>query len=202
MQELRHKNRSAVRGGGIKPWRQKGTGRARAGTIRSPYGGKVVLHLLHSRVVTIRKLIKRCTEAHCAILSELIRTERFIVIESLTLEAIETKDFLKKLETLKIADNERVLMITDAVDENLYLASRNLPMVDLRDVAAVDPVSLVGAESSNHCNRSEVARWCRDGDARRQYKDGCHADSTDCDGRRFALCYSRRRSHSGCRSCC
>lgn len=139
------KTRAEVSGGGIKPWRQKGTGRARAGTIRSPLwrkGGVVFAAKPRSYEQKVNKKMYR--GALRAILSELIRADRLVIIESLDIETPKTKDFLKKLETLKI--NENVLIITDAVNENLYLASRNLPTVELRDVAAIDPVSLVGTD--------------------------------------------------------
>lgn len=140
------KNRSAVRGGGIKPWRQKGTGRARAGTIRSPIwrkGGVTFAAQPRSYEQKVNKKMYR--GALRSILSELIRAERLLVVESFALDTPKTKDFLKKLELLKISNH--LLLITDAVEENLYLAARNLPFVDIRDVAAVDPASLVGTEN-------------------------------------------------------
>lgn len=139
------KNRSAVSGGGIKPWRQKGTGRARAGTIRSPIwrkGGVTFAAEPRSYDQKVNKKMYR--GALRSIVSELIRAERLLIVESFELETPKTKDFIKKLDTLKL--NDRLLIITESVDENLYLASRNLARVDIRDVAAVDPVSLVGSE--------------------------------------------------------
>jgi large subunit ribosomal protein L4 len=139
------KNRAAVRGGGIKPWRQKGTGRARAGTIRSPIwrkGGVTFAAQPRSYEQKVNKKMYR--GAIRAIFSELVRADRLVAIDSLDLDTHKTKDFLKKLDSLKISDN--VLIITDNVEENLYLATRNLSHVNIRDVAAIDPVSLVGTE--------------------------------------------------------
>lgn len=139
------KNRSAVSGGGIKPWRQKGTGRARAGTIRSPIwrkGGVTFAAQPRSYEQKVNKKMYR--GALRSILSELLRTDRLVIVEDIELETHKTKSFLEKMETLKIG--KEVLVITAAVNENLYLATRNLPNVDVRDVAAIDPVSLVGNE--------------------------------------------------------
>lgn len=139
------KTRSQVSGGGIKPWKQKGSGRARAGTIRSPLwrkGGVTFAAVPRSYEQKVNKKMYR--GALRSIFSELARTERLMVVESLVLETPKTKEFIKKLESLKI--NEKVLIITDAVEENLYLAARNLIAVDVRDVAAMDPAALVGNE--------------------------------------------------------
>jgi len=140
------KTRAEVRGGGIKPWNQKGSGRARAGTIRSPIwrkGGVVFAAKPRSYEQKVNKKMYR--GAIRSILSELIRADRLFVVESLTTETPKTKDFIKRLEELKIAGN--VLVISDAVEKNLYLAARNLPNVDVRDVPAVDPAALVGSEN-------------------------------------------------------
>jgi large subunit ribosomal protein L4 len=139
------KNRSAVSGGGIKPWRQKGTGRARAGTIRSPIwrkGGVTFAAQPRSYEQKINKKMYR--GALRSIISELIRTERLSIVESFTVETPKTKDFIKKLDGFNL--NDRLLIITEAVEENLYLAARNLPKVDVCDVAAINPASLVGTE--------------------------------------------------------
>jgi large subunit ribosomal protein L4 len=139
------KNRAAVRGGGIKPWRQKGTGRARAGTIRSPLwrkGGVTFAAQPRSFEQKINKKMYR--GALRSILSELIRADRFLIIESFVLETLKTKDFLKKLASLQLTGH--LLIITEAVEENLYLAARNISTVDIRDVAALDPAALVGSE--------------------------------------------------------
>lgn len=139
------KTRSEVSGGGIKPWRQKGTGRARAGTTRSPIwrkGGVTFAAKPRSYEQKVNKKMYR--GAIRSILSELIRLERLMVVESFSVDSPKTSNLLKQLAELKIGNN--VLIISDSVDENLYLASRNLPYVDIRDVAAVDPVSLVRTE--------------------------------------------------------
>ena len=136
-----HKSRSDVRGGGRKPWRQKGTGRARAGTIRSPIwrGGGVTFAARpqdHSEKVD-RKMYRGALQC---ILSELIRQDRLVACESFAISAPKTKGLLEELKKLELDD---VLIVTEAVDENLYLASRNLKKVDVRDVQGVDPVSLL-----------------------------------------------------------
>jgi large subunit ribosomal protein L4 len=140
------KTRSEVSGGGIKPWRQKGTGRARAGTTRSPIwrkGGVTFAAKPRSYEQKVNKKMYR--GAIRSILSELIRMERLVVVESLTLETPKTKSFIDMLAKLEI--KQTVLIITDAVEENLYLASRNLRSVDICDVSAMDPASLVGSET-------------------------------------------------------
>lgn len=139
------KTRSEVSGGGAKPFRQKGTGRARAGTIRSPIwrkGGKVFAAKPRSYEQKVNKKMYR--GAIRSILSELIRLERLVVVDSFQSESPKTKDLLTKLKDLNLGEN--VLIITEAVDENLYLAARNLPAVEVRDVVAIDPVCLVGTE--------------------------------------------------------
>lgn len=139
------KNRAAVSGGGSKPWKQKGTGRARAGTTRGPIwrkGGVAFAAQPRSYEQKVNKKMYR--GAVRSIISELIRMDRWLVVESLVVESPKTKDFIKQLTTLNI--NEKVLIITEAVEENLYLAARNLGHVDVIDVAAVDPASLVGSE--------------------------------------------------------
>ncbi len=138
------KNRSDVRGGGRKPWRQKGTGRARAGTIRSPIwrsGGVTFAACPQDHSQKVNKKMYRA--AIRCIFSELVRQERLVVVENLALEAPKTKEMAAKLKELDLSN---VLMISEEVDQNLYLAARNLPHVDVRDVAAIDPVSLVGFE--------------------------------------------------------
>ncbi len=135
------KSRSDARGGGRKPWRQKGTGRARAGTIRSPIwrGGGVTFAARpqdHGEKVN-RKMYRGALQC---ILSELIRQERLVACESFSLDAPKTKGLIHALKKLEL---DNVLIVSDSVDENLYLASRNLKSVDVRDVQAVDPVSLL-----------------------------------------------------------
>ncbi|PMR74235.1 50S ribosomal protein L4 [Billgrantia endophytica] len=135
------KNRSDVRGGGKKPWRQKGTGRARAGTIRSPLwrSGGVTFAARpqdHSQKVN-RKMYRAAMRA---ILSELVRQERLVAIDEFTVDAPKTKQLVAKLNELGL---EKALIVTEEVDEKLYLAARNIPNVDVVDVAAADPVSLI-----------------------------------------------------------
>lgn len=138
------KTRSEVSGGGKKPWRQKGTGRARAGTIRSPIwraGGVTFAAKPRDHEQKINKKMYR--GALRCILSELARQDRLVVVEEFTLDAPKTKALVAKLAQFDISN---VLIVTEDVSENLYLASRNLHKVDVRDVAGIDPVSLVGAE--------------------------------------------------------
>jgi large subunit ribosomal protein L4 len=138
------KTRSEVSGGGAKPWRQKGTGRARAGTTRGPIwrSGGVTFAAKpqdHSQKVN-RKMYRGAIKS---ILSELVRQERLVVVESFTVETPKTKELVAKLNGLELKD---VLIITPEVDENLFLSARNLYKVDVRDVDGIDPVSLVGFE--------------------------------------------------------
>jgi len=135
------KNRAAVSGGGKKPWRQKGTGRARAGTIRSPIwrSGGVTFAAQpqdHSQKVN-RKMYRAALRT---IKSELARQERLVVVESLDLEQPKTKLLLEQLGGYGV---DNALIVSAEVNENLYLASRNLHKVDVRDVDGVDPVSLI-----------------------------------------------------------
>ena len=138
------KNRAAVRGGGKKPWRQKGTGRARAGTIRSPIwrSGGVTFAAQpqdHSQKVN-RKMYRAALRS---IMSELARQDRLMVVESLDVDEPKTKLLVKQLGDYGV---DNVLIVTSEVGENLYLAARNLHKVDVRDVDGVDPVSLIGYE--------------------------------------------------------
>jgi len=140
-----HKNRAAVRGGGAKPWRQKGTGRARAGTIRSPLwrgGGKTFAATNQDHSKKMNKKMYRA--AMQAILSELVRQDRLVVVEEFKVDSPKTKDLLKKLNGIGINDN--VLLVTEDDDVNLYLAARNLGKVDVEDVAGLNPVNLVGSD--------------------------------------------------------
>ena len=136
------KNRAAVRGGGKKPWRQKGTGRARAGTIRSPIwvgGGRTFAAQPRDHSQKINRKMYRA--AMCTILSELARQDRLVVVESFVIDEPKTKLLVAQLASF---DTPEALIITEELDANLYLASRNIPKVDVRDVSGVDPVSLVG----------------------------------------------------------
>lgn len=138
------KNRSAVRGGGKKPWKQKGTGRARAGTIRSPIWRKGGVTFAAKNQDYSKKVNKKSYKAAIrCILSELIRQERLLVIEPFLINMPKTKELLTKLKPLGISD---VLLVLDTVDENLYRAARNLTTVDVCDTAAVNPVSLLSFE--------------------------------------------------------
>lgn len=138
------KTRAEVRGGGAKPWRQKGTGRARAGTIRSPLwrgGGKVFAAVPqdHSQKVN-KKMYKGAMQS---ILSELIRQNRLIVVEKIEMMQPKTQDLLKKLKDLGLTNPMGALIVTHEWDSNLYLSARNIPKVDVRQAPNVDPVSLV-----------------------------------------------------------
>ncbi|MCC6077475.1 50S ribosomal protein L4 [Pseudomonas sp. GCM10022188] len=133
--------RAEVRGGGKKPWRQKGSGRARAGSSRSPIwrsGGVTFAAKPQDHSQKLNKKMYRA--ALRSILSELVRQERLIVVEDFAVEAPKTKALVSKLGGLGLND---VLIVTEAVDENLYLAARNLPHVDVRDAQGSDPVSLI-----------------------------------------------------------
>ncbi|ABU69732.1 50S ribosomal protein L4 [Vibrio campbellii] len=135
------KTRSEVSGGGAKPWRQKGTGRARAGTIRSPIwrtGGVTFAAKSQDHSQKVNKKMYR--GAMKSILSELVRQERLIVVDNFSVEAPKTKELVAKLKELELTD---ALIVTSEVDENLFLAARNLYKVDARDVAGIDPVSLI-----------------------------------------------------------
>ncbi|GAA6184880.1 MAG: 50S ribosomal protein L4 [Aliiglaciecola sp.] len=138
------KTRSEVRGGGKKPWRQKGTGRARAGTIRSPIwvgGGRAFAAKPQDHSQKVNKKMYR--GAIRSILSELVRQDRLIVVEKFGVDAPKTKALIAKLDELELND---VLIVTSEVEENLFLAARNLYKVDVRDVQGIDPVSLIAFE--------------------------------------------------------
>lgn len=138
------KNRSSARGGGAKPWRQKGTGRARAGTIRSPIwvgGGRTFAAQTrdHSQKVN-RKMYRSAIRS---MLSELVRQDRLVVIDTLELEAPKTKLLVQKLKEFGL---DSALIVIEAFDEKVFLAARNLHDVDVLDATALDPVSLVRFE--------------------------------------------------------
>lgn len=138
------KNRSAVQGGGKKPWRQKGTGRARAGTIRSPIwrGGGVTFAAKpqdHSKKVN-KKMYRGAMRS---IISELVRQERFICVDEFDVAESKTKLVKEKLESLGLED---VLVVTEELTENLYFGIRNLPKADVIDTNEIDPYSLIGFE--------------------------------------------------------
>ncbi len=138
------KTRSEVRGGGKKPWRQKGTGRARAGTIRSPIwvgGGRAFAAKPQDHSQKVNKKMYR--GALKSILSELVRQDRLIVVEKFGVDGPKTKALVAKLNEYELND---VLIVTNEVEENLFLAARNLYKVDVRDVEGIDPVSLIAFE--------------------------------------------------------
>jgi len=138
------KTRGAVRGGGRKPYNQKGTGQARAGTIRSPLwrgGGKTFAAVPADYSQKINKQMYR--SALRAILSELNRQQRLVVVDEFSIEQPKTRDLLAKLKALGM---DNVLIVTDAASQALYLAARNLAQVDVRGIAEIDPVSLLKHE--------------------------------------------------------
>ncbi len=139
------KNRSAVSGGGAKPFRQKGTGRARAGTTRGPIwrgGGATFAARPRSFVQKVNRKMYR--GAVRSIVSELLRKERLTVVEDFVLETPKTREMAQKLSTLGLRD---VLLLVSAFDEKLFLAARNLPRVDVMTAAEVDPVSMIAFEN-------------------------------------------------------
>ena len=138
------KNRSAVSGGGRKPFAQKGTGRARAGTIRGPIwrGGGVTFAAQpqdHSQKIN-RKMYR---SAMRSIVSELARQDRLVIVNDFDVDAPKTKGLIAKLAEYGL---QEALIVTEEVSENLYLSSRNLHKVDVRDAAAIDPVSLINSD--------------------------------------------------------
>lgn len=138
------KNRSDVRGGGKKPWRQKGTGRARAGTIRSPIwrgGGRTFAAQPRDHAQKVNKKMYR--GAMQTILSELVRQDRLIIVDSLSMKEPKTAKLKSRLAEMDFVSG---LLVTTELDENLYLASRNLPKVHSLDVKGLDPVSLVSSD--------------------------------------------------------
>lgn len=135
------KTKAEVRGGGIKPWRQKGTGQARAGSIRSPIwvgGGRAFAAKPRDFSQKVNRKMYR--GALRVMLSELARTERLVVADGLELDAPKTKMLVQKLADLGVGSN--VLVLIEAHDEKLELAARNLPYVDVLPVNALDPLSL------------------------------------------------------------
>jgi large subunit ribosomal protein L4 len=140
------KDRSQVRHSTKKPWRQKGTGRARAGMTSSPLwrgGGKIFPNSPDENFT--QKINRRMYRAAiCSILSQLSREDRVAVVDELTVDAPKTKLLADKIKAMGLGTNgDSVLVITDSIDENLYLASRNLPHVLILEPRHADPVSLV-----------------------------------------------------------
>ena len=138
------KNRSDVSGSGKKPWKQKGTGRARVGSIRSPIwvgGGRTFAARPRSFEQKVNRKMYR--GAMRSVLSELVRQERLVVTPELTLSAPKTKELRGHLEKL---DFQTGLIVVEAFDMKLWLAARNLAGVDVLEAQLIDPVSLVGAD--------------------------------------------------------
>lgn len=136
------KTRSEVSGGGAKPWKQKGTGRARAGSSRSPIWRKGGTTFAAKPQCYKQKINKKSyAVAMRSVLSELIRQDRLLIVDDLAVNAPKTKMMLEQLSFYQF---KSLLIVSDNIDENLYLASRNLANVALVDVIEVNPVLLVG----------------------------------------------------------
>jgi large subunit ribosomal protein L4 len=138
------KNRSEARGGGAKPWRQKGTGRARAGTIRSPIftgGGRTCAAKPSNHSQKVNKKMYRA--ALRSVFSELVRQDRLIVTDSIEMKAPKTKELAGMLKKL---DLDNVLIVNEAFDEKVFLSARNLTNVGICDAASIDPVVLLRFE--------------------------------------------------------
>ncbi len=139
------KSRSDVQGTGAKPWRQKGTGRARAGTVKSPLwrsGGVTFAAKPQNYSQKLNKKMYR--SALRSILSELARSTRLIIVENFAVDTPKTKNLLEKLKPFEF--NKNLLIITENTEDNLALAARNLHQIELNDVKGINPVSLVGSE--------------------------------------------------------
>ena len=142
------KTRAEVRGGGLKPWRQKGTGRARAGTTRGPlWRGGGVTFAARPQDHTQKLNRKMYRAAMRAIFSELLRQERLLLVDALDFPEIKTKHMIAQLANLGLTEQRRVLLVTESVDLNLYLSARNLRGVAVSDVVGLDPVTLVGSDT-------------------------------------------------------
>ena len=138
------KNRAAVRGGGAKPWRQKGTGRARAGTIRSPIwvgGGRTFAAQPRDYSQKVNK--KMYKAALRSVVSELVRQDRLVITASIDMKAPKTKELAGMLKKLEL---DNVLIVNEAFDEKVFLSARNLPDVGICDAASIDPVVLMRFE--------------------------------------------------------
>lgn len=143
------KSRSEVRGGGAKPRPQKGSGRSRAGTIRSPlWRGGGVTFAAKQRDFSQKVNKKMYCGAMCSILAELVRQDRLILVENFVVTSQKTRDFNKQLFNLTgfSANFKNILIIVDNIEPNLYLASRNLISVDICDIDGVNPLNLIGFE--------------------------------------------------------
>jgi large subunit ribosomal protein L4 len=140
----RQKNRSDASGGGAKPWRQKGTGRARAGTIRSPIwvgGGRAFAARPRDFSQKVNRKMYRA--ALRSVLSELIRQDRLVAVDRIELSAPKTRELAARLRELELAN---VLILVAEYDDNICLAARNLPHVDVLDMREINPVSLIRYE--------------------------------------------------------
>jgi large subunit ribosomal protein L4 len=136
----RQKSRAEVRGGGKKPWAQKGTGQARAGSSRSPiWVGGGVTFAARPRDFSQKVNRKMYRGAIRSMLSELARTERLVVTDSIPLEAPKTRLLANQLKSWSL---EKVLIVVEATDEKLFLASRNLPYVEVLEATALNPLAL------------------------------------------------------------
>ncbi len=157
------KNRSAVRGGGKKPWRQKGLGRARAGTRNSPiWRGGGVTFANNQRTFARKVNRKMYRGALRSILSELVRQERLICIDELNIAAAKTKAAIEMLAQLGL---EEVLIITDSISEELHLSTRNLAQVAVIDTHEINPHSLIGFERVliTRAALEKVGKWLEPG---------------------------------------
>lgn len=137
----KQKNRSDVSGSTKKPWRQKGTGRARAGNLRSPIwrsGGATFAARPRSFEQKVNKKMFR--GAMRSILSELVRQDRIMIVNDFSVDAPKTKVLANKLSGMGLSD---VLILTEKVDESLYLAARNMPKVQVKEATRIDPVKLL-----------------------------------------------------------
>jgi len=144
----KQKNRSEVAGGGAKPWKQKGTGRARAGTRSSPIwrSGGVTFAARTNRNHSKSVPKKMYRGAMRSIISELLRKELLQVVQSFQIEQPKTKDFVAKLKEFDIANKQRVLILLEGFDANTFLSSRNLPNVEVLPVAMVNPETLLNCD--------------------------------------------------------
>jgi large subunit ribosomal protein L4 len=139
------KTRAEVRGGGKKPWSQKGTGQARAGSIRSPIwvgGGRAFAAKPRDFSQKVNRKMYRA--AMQTMVSQLVREDRLVAVESIELTAPKTKLLISKLAEYGL---KRALILVEAYEEKLFLAARNVPYVEVMAVAALDPVSLVKHEN-------------------------------------------------------
>jgi large subunit ribosomal protein L4 len=139
------KNRREVRGGGAKPWKQKGTGRARAGSIRSPLwrGGGKIHPALPGENFEQKVNRKMYRGAMRSIFAELVRQGRLMAIEKFDVDAPKTKGLVEKLKSMGL---ENVLIVSDVIDDNLFLSARNLHTVEVLGAKQLDPVSLIRFE--------------------------------------------------------